>query len=229
MFKLFMFTKYGKRGGEVKRLHDALATFAGTLGGLAGIRLNEVLSCVDRLGTVSKTLEDPRFDYIGELEFATADSMLTAWRTLRDFSAPGLPSLLDRQNSRLIATEVFVQRDLPIGDDPRIQFVPVREMPGGSRQAFHKHWFGHGPLILENVPGLRGYLQNHTPDAVYREDPDAWGGVAQFWFDSVDAVAALPDTHPMNFARIVQDELAFLGPVPIENYIALPIHAMSLK
>jgi len=222
MFKLFILAKSGLDGRAAFRAE--FSAYARALPGLAGSAINEVLSFATRQETDTLEFADPRFDHICELRFTGVNDMLAVYRQLRGSSDTNSPLSLAPETSRLIATECFVQRDLPpLRGDPRKLYSPVRRPVGRSRSAFHDHWHSHGPLILANVPGVRGYWQNHSVDAAYREDPDCWGGVAEFWFDSLEAVAALPETDPNAFSAITADELAFLGPVPIENLVAIPV------
>jgi uncharacterized protein (TIGR02118 family) len=222
MFKLFILAKTGP--GRREAFRADFSEFAGDLPNLSEAVINEVISFTTRQETETVNFDDPRYDHICELGFTDLADMLSVYRRMRGPSGAGRSLSLTPETSRLIPTRTFIQRDLPpVADDPRKLFTPVRERPDRSRAAFHDHWHSHGPLILDKVPGVRGYHQNHTVDAGYEEDPDCWGGVAEFWFDSLDAVSALPETDPKSFSAITADELAFLGPVPIENYVAIPV------
>ena len=66
--------------------------------------------------------------------------------------------------------------------------------------AFHHYWRQvHGPLAASHAPvlGIRKYVQLHTTagpvtDAIAadRGAPESFDGVAELWFDSIDALVA---------------------------------------
>lgn len=60
--------------------------------------------------------------------------------------------------------------------------------PGMSQEAFSAYWKEtHGPIV-EAVPGLRRYVQNHAQAA-----PDGnvfCDGIAELWFDDAAALGA---------------------------------------
>ncbi len=62
---------------------------------------------------------------------------------------------------------------------------------GMSPEEFHAYWRDvHAPLVLR-VPGLRRYIQCHTLlDTYDAEEPPAFDGVAQLYFDSLEALDA---------------------------------------
>src|SRR5229473_2986644 len=62
--------------------------------------------------------------------------------------------------------------------------------PGMSLEDFRKYWLEvHGPLALK-LPGLRRYVQSHLIDEAYLYANPRFDGVAQLWFDSIEAFAA---------------------------------------
>jgi uncharacterized protein (TIGR02118 family) len=62
--------------------------------------------------------------------------------------------------------------------------------PGLSVEEFRKHWLEvHGPMAL-GLPGLRRYVQSHLIDEAYLYATPRADGIAQLWFDSLEAMAA---------------------------------------
>jgi len=76
----------------------------------------------------------------------------------------------------------------------------LRRRPDMDEAEFHRYWREvHGPLAASFAPvlGIRKYVQVHTVagpvgDAIAsdRGAPEHFDGVAELWFDSVDALVA---------------------------------------
>ncbi len=91
-----------------------------------------------------------------------------------------------------------------------------------SREAFLARWLDvHGPLVREHAAalGIRRYVQVHTlPPATFariaaaRGGPAAYDGVAELWFDSLDAMAAAAATPEGRRAGrvLLDDEREFI-------------------
>lgn len=81
----------------------------------------------------------------------------------------------------------------------KLTFCLVR-LPHLSREAFQDYWFNtHGPLVasVAEVLQIRRYVQLHSlPPEVSeglrasRGAPEPYDGVAELWFDSLEAMAA---------------------------------------
>lgn len=71
----------------------------------------------------------------------------------------------------------------------------LRRRPDLSREQFRAHWRDvHGPLARQ-MPGLRGYHQNHVVDdrqLGVDHSRGAWDidGISELWFDSAEAMEA---------------------------------------
>lgn len=99
---------------------------------------------------------------------------------------------------------------------------PLRRLPSLSREEFQRYWFDvHGPLVRSHAEalGIRRYVQVHTlPDAVNaavrgsRGAPEAFDGVAELWYDSLEALAAAVATDEGRAASraLLEDERAFI-------------------
>ena len=81
----------------------------------------------------------------------------------------------------------------------KLTFALTR-LPSLTRAEFQDYWYNtHGPLVatVSHALGSRRYVQMHSaPDEVSdalrasRGAPPAYDGVAQLWYDSLDALAA---------------------------------------
>jgi uncharacterized protein (TIGR02118 family) len=64
----------------------------------------------------------------------------------------------------------------------------LKRKPGMSLNDFRRYWLEvHGGLGRD-VPGLRRYVQSHLIDEAYLYAEPRHDGVAQLWFDSIDAL-----------------------------------------
>ena len=98
----------------------------------------------------------------------------------------------------------------------------LRRRPELSREQFQAYWRDtHGPLVREAASALaiRRYVQLHTLSSPIGERlrtgrgaPEDFDGVAELWFDSVDAMVAAGASPPGRAAgkRLVEDERRFI-------------------
>lgn len=88
--------------------------------------------------------------------------------------------------------------------------VLVKRKPGSTRAQFVRRSLDeHAALALE-IPGLRGYQQNHARDGHYAVGEAALDAAYELWFDSLDALttaAAAPE-----YAKVLADLEAFVEP-----------------
>ena len=91
-----------------------------------------------------------------------------------------------------------------------------------SREEFQRYWREHhAPLVRSHaeVLGIRRYVQVHTlPDELHaplrgsRGAPEAYDGVAELWFDSIEAIGAGVATADGQAAALalLEDERRFV-------------------
>ena len=98
----------------------------------------------------------------------------------------------------------------------------LTRLPHLSRAAFQDYWFKtHAPLVA-SVAGtlqIRRYVQLHSLPAelsaavrASREAPPEYDGVAELWFDSLDALAANGERPEARAAAalLLEDERRFI-------------------
>ena len=103
----------------------------------------------------------------------------------------------------------------------KLTFCLVR-LPHLSREAFQDYWYAtHGPLVASVAETLRirRYVQLHSlpPEASYglrasRDAPPEFDGVAELWFDSIEAVVdngRRPEAQAAG-ALLLEDEKRFI-------------------
>jgi uncharacterized protein (TIGR02118 family) len=103
----------------------------------------------------------------------------------------------------------------------KLTFCLVR-LPHLTREAFQAYWFEiHAPLVasVADVLQIRRYVQLHSlpPEAsaglrASRDGPDGYDGVAELWFDSLEAMAANSERPAAREAgrRLLEDERRFI-------------------
>ncbi len=84
----------------------------------------------------------------------------------------------------------------------------LRRRPGLSPEAFQVYWRERHALLGQRLPGLRGYVQNHTRLSVYRSRQPAYDGVAELWFDDLEAFQGILGSPELQTAR--EDERNFI-------------------
>lgn len=99
---------------------------------------------------------------------------------------------------------------------------PLRRLPSLTRDEFQRYWLDvHGPLVRSHAEalGIRRYVQVHTlPEpvnaavAASRGAPEAYDGVAELWYDSLEALAAAVATDEGRTASrlLLEDERTFI-------------------
>ena len=99
----------------------------------------------------------------------------------------------------------------------------LRRRPELSAEEFHRYWrTEHAALVRQHASamGLRRYIQSHTIETPIDEPlrasrslgPEPYDGVAELYFDSVEAlVASLSDEEVQAIgAALVEDEHRFI-------------------
>jgi uncharacterized protein (TIGR02118 family) len=94
----------------------------------------------------------------------------------------------------------------------------VRRNPRYTREEFAEHWLGRHARIAAELPGLRGYRINLT---VERDPGVPWDGVAELWFDSVEAADAAFGEGPVaeRLRRDTGELLAEWHPFFVEEHV----------
>jgi uncharacterized protein (TIGR02118 family) len=99
---------------------------------------------------------------------------------------------------------------------------PLRRRPELSREEFQRYWREtHGPLVRAHAEtlGIRRYVQSHTLSTpvndglrASRDAPEDFDGVAELWWDSLDALAAAVATPEGQAASVelLEDERRFI-------------------
>ena len=98
----------------------------------------------------------------------------------------------------------------------------LHRLPSLSREEFQRYWLGtHAPLVRANAGplGIRRYVQVHTfPSAINgalrasRGAPEEYDGVAELWYDSLEAIGAATSTEEGRAAAqtLLEDERRFI-------------------
>jgi uncharacterized protein (TIGR02118 family) len=94
----------------------------------------------------------------------------------------------------------------------------LKRKPGMKLDEFWRYWIEvHGPLGRE-LPGVRRYIQSHLIDEAYLYAEPRHDGVAQLWFDGVEALRAAFDSP--GGRRLVADGANFVEASVTRHFIA---------
>jgi uncharacterized protein (TIGR02118 family) len=84
----------------------------------------------------------------------------------------------------------------------------LKRKPGVSVEEFQRHWRTQHAEIVVRQAGLRRYVQNHVLPTAYARGEPLFDGVAEAWFDDVDAMRRLAPSAEYRAVR--EDEPSFL-------------------
>ena len=103
----------------------------------------------------------------------------------------------------------------------KLTFALTR-LPSLSREEFQAYWLErHGPLVasVREALGIRRYVQMHSLPAeasaslqASRGGPEGYDGVAQLWYDSLEALGAVMQRPEAQAAArlLLEDEKKFI-------------------
>ena len=116
----------------------------------------------------------------------------------------------------------------------------LRRHPGVSREEFQDYWKRHHSALVEAraaTLGIRRYVQVHTLDVPVngalrapRGGPEPFDGVAELWWDSVDAVATATDSpEGLRAVRdLLDDEARFIDFTRSPIWVGQEVEFVSL-
>lgn len=93
---------------------------------------------------------------------------------------------------------------------------------------FHSYWRENHSKLASQLPGLKGYHQNHVTDKAqrgisYKRGPEAVDGISQLWFDDSQRMG---DAFSQALGeKLMNDENHFIGHLRIVT--ALPIEVIA--
>lgn len=97
----------------------------------------------------------------------------------------------------------------------KVLTISLHRLAHLSRAQFQDHWsVTHGPLVASfaETLGIRRYVQLHTIEAPRQSREPLCDGLAEIWYDSVEAfesVLASPDARPA-LRALRDDEARFI-------------------
>ena len=120
------------------------------------------------------------------------------------------PNLMDMSRRDEIVTVADVVVDGVPMTDALTMLVFVKLRADLSPESFHAYWRDvHGPLGAQ-VPGVHRYVQHHAIPNLYTDGREpVYDGVAQTWFDDLEAMRAAAGTEQR--AATLVDEAHFIA------------------
>jgi uncharacterized protein (TIGR02118 family) len=154
---------------------------------------------------------EPVYDGVAETTWDDLDDL----RRLRGGTEIGAvladePNLMDMARRDEIVTAAHVVVDGVAAGSALTMLVFLKRRPDLSPEAFHTYWRDvHGPIGAA-VPGVLRYVQHHAIPNLYkggRQPP--YDGVAQTWFDDLEAMRAAAGSAEL--AATVDDQRHFMA------------------
>jgi uncharacterized protein (TIGR02118 family) len=93
-----------------------------------------------------------------------------------------------------------------------------KRKPGMPVDDFQRHWRTRHAELVVRQRGLRRYVQNHVLPSSYRTREPAFDGVAEAWFDDLDAMRALAPSA--EYAAVRADEANFIDAASMGSVLA---------
>ena len=156
-------------------------------------------------------------DYDCVLEMASDDADAPPRGDELGFSDPST------WGSVLAHEAVIVDGDPPAGS--LTMFAFLNRLPGTEPAAFHAYWRDHHGPIAALVPGLRRYVQNQVILAAGASQAPVFDGVAQTWFDDLDAVRHSAKSEELQRTRADEPNFMISGRLPF--VVCSPIVVMG--
>ena len=89
--------------------------------------------------------------------------------------------------------------------------VMFKRRPGMSVDEFRHYWREAHPKVVNRLPGIRRYVQNHPTESAYENGREpVYDGVAEVWFDDWEALRA--SGRGPEWQAVAADEGRFMDP-----------------
>ena len=93
----------------------------------------------------------------------------------------------------------------------------ITKKPGLTDEVFFHYWKNvHGPIGAK-IPGVRKLVQSHTLRLSQDVRPPDFDGMAELWFDDVEALLAARQT--LEFQASSEDEANFIDPDKVAYFV----------
>lgn len=86
----------------------------------------------------------------------------------------------------------------------------INRKPGMEVEAFQEYWRTRHAEVVAELPSVRRYVQSHALLQGYRKGGLIHDGIAEVWFDDVQAMRDLADSKA--YAAVAADEANFIDP-----------------
>jgi uncharacterized protein (TIGR02118 family) len=155
---------------------------------------------------------EPIYDGIAELWYESTDAMrriadTPASRAAADDDA----KFIDMSSFAFILAEERIQKDGPALPAMLKLVAFLNRKPGLGVEEFQTYWAEHHGPLAAKIPQLRRYVQCHVRRSGYRGGRSPrYDGVAESWFDSLDAMRE--SEHTAEYRAVRADEPNFLAP-----------------
>ena len=167
------------------------------------------------------------FDGIAEVWFKDIETMTVAFNEPKfvDLVGPDDVQFIDRTAVSIMVTREFEK--IPLNGSPQVKLaVVIKRRQGMTFQEFDRYWLGRHAEVVLGVPEftrhVRRYVQAHlvpeytgagdTSKLATQWDVAAYDGIAELWFDSIEAMVGAFN-EPKFLERIAPDDHNFVDAV----------------
>ncbi len=158
---------------------------------------------------------DPKWSGVAEIWLANEEEQLASLQTKEFLDGARLdePRWAAFWRTVVLDTDAHVIREGPTltADPTWVKLILlVKRKEGLPLREFRDRSLGKHAELMQEVPGVRRYLQGHARDALYGIGEAVLDAAYQIWFDDEAALSAALDSP--EFRRAMEDLEAFVEP-----------------
>ncbi|HEY6394593.1 MAG TPA: EthD domain-containing protein [Candidatus Binataceae bacterium] len=163
---------------------------------------------------------EPAYDGIAELWYDNTDVMRQIVNTPESRAAgEDDANFIDMTKFGFILVDERVQKEAPTTPEMPKLIAFLTRKAGMDVDKFQAYWRGHHGPVASKIPQVRRYVQCHVRRSAYMSGRSpVYDGVAETWFENLDAMRESGDTEEYRAVRA--DEANFLEPGKIQFIIA---------
>lgn len=159
--------------------------------------------------------EDPNWSGVAEIWLPNGEEQIASLQTPEFLEGARLdePKWAAFWRTVVLDTDAHVVVEGPgMVDNPAAVklILLVKRREGTSLADFRARSLDKHAEVVQEIPGLRRYLQGHTVDGAYGVGEAVLDAAYQLWFDDIDALTKAAETP--EFARAMDDLKSFVEP-----------------
>ena len=104
-----------------------------------------------------------------------------------------------------------------------VKFVAMMKRKSGmTAEEFSQYWYEkHAPLVMEVLPGIKRYVQNHAVKLPGRTGEPRVDGILELWFEDLESWQRFTDWYFSDDGKVLRDdELKFIDMSTVISFVA---------